>query len=382
MTPYDPVSLLTTLVAVPSVNPRGRHEPAEAAVAARFAELGRSLGLTVTTMPVLDGRPNVVVTLPGSHPTEWVLLESHLDTVELPAGQDRPTAVVAEGRVVGRGACDAKGSLAMFLAALARLAPAAGGPARVRPTVRLAAVIDEEHHYRGVLDLLDRPAAPLSDCLGAVVGEPTGLEVVAAHKGVIRCRVVADGPGGHSSLGQQADNPVVAVARAIAILDHHAGSLVGPSSTPLVSGGTLAVTMVTGGLGENSIPPRCEAVLDRRLAPGEDATASWRAIRDLLAAQAPQVRVTEPHVVDPSLATDPDLPFVRSLLATVGRHGGSTDAVGASWGSDASKIAARGVPTVVWGPGSIEQAHTDGEYVEITQLERGTAMLMDFLRSL
>lgn len=372
----DPVAVLCELVAIPSVNPRGRAEPAEAAAAARLADFGRQLGAEVELTEVRDGRPNVILTVPGSTPG-WVLLESHLDTVELPAGVEVPSATVADGRVVGRGACDAKGPLAVMLASLARLVRS-GVP---HPTVRLAGVVDEEHHFRGVLHLLDRLDAHLADCRGAVVGEPTQLEVVTAHKGVMRCRVEADGPGGHSSLGHTAVNPIVSVARAISELHAHAADLVGGSTTPLVGGGTLAVTMVSGGLGENSIPPACSAVLDRRLAPGEDAEQSWHAIRDLLADRVPQVRVAPAHTVDPSLCTDPDNPFVRALLATVGEHGGRADSVGANWGSDASKIAARGVPTVVWGPGSIAQAHTDGEYVEIDQLRRGVAMLTAFLQA-
>lgn len=381
----DPVALLTELIAIPSVNPRGRPEPAEAAAARQVAAWGRHLGLEVRTTDVVDGRPNVVLTLPGRDPSAgWVLLESHLDTVELPAGIGPPVAVVDAGRVAGRGACDAKGAVATMVAALARLAP--GGPAApvVGPTIRLAAVVDEEHHYRGVLALLAELESDglLPSCRGAVVGEPTGLTVVAAHKGVLRCRLVAEGPGGHSSLGHAADNPVVSLARAITVLDQHAAGLVGPSASPLVSGGSLAVTMIGGGLGENSIPPRCEAVLDRRLAPGEDPAVAWRAIRDLLAAHAPTVRVEPAHTVDPSLCTDPGHPFVRALLAVTAAGGGRPDPIGASWGSDASKLAARGIPAVVWGPGSIDQAHTDGEFVGIDQLERGVVMLVEFLRSL
>ncbi|MEU8872223.1 M20/M25/M40 family metallo-hydrolase [Streptomyces javensis] len=127
---------------------------------------------------------------------------------------------VRDGRLYGRGACDAKGPPAAFLSALARIAASGRPPER---TVVLAGVIDEEHRYRGVTHLLgpdgetdttgdgsDRSAAR---CAGAVVGEPTSLALVVAHKGVMRCRIVATGPSGHSSLPEGRVNPVETATR-------------------------------------------------------------------------------------------------------------------------------------------------------------------------
>jgi len=160
-------TLLRDLVAIPSVNPRDGTGPGEAAVAAYVRDWLAGRGIAAELTEVLPGRPNVVAVVPGRDPRA-ILLESHVDTVETDGMTVDPHAGdVHDGRLYGRGACDAKGPLTAFLLAVAELA---AGPPPPR-TVVLAAVADEEHRYRGVLSLLDG----LSRVDAAVVGEPTGL---------------------------------------------------------------------------------------------------------------------------------------------------------------------------------------------------------------
>lgn len=183
--------LLRDLVRIPSVNPRGGPgDGGETAVAEYVRDWLRRRGVRAELYEVLPGRHNVVAVVPGRS-AETVLLESHLDTVETDGMTVDPYAgEIRDGRLYGRGACDAKGPLAAFMLAVAELA-AGEPPPR---TVVLAGVCDEEHAYRGVLHLLDTLAD--RSVVGAIVGEPTGLVPAVAHKGSSATRSVRGaGPG-------------------------------------------------------------------------------------------------------------------------------------------------------------------------------------------
>lgn len=373
----DPVDLLRQLILIPSVNPRDRAEPAETPLAEFVRDWAHAQGFPAELHEVIDGRHNVVVTVPGADPARAVLLETHLDTVELPVGVVTPEVTVDEATVRGRGACDAKGPLACFMAAISEF--------RVSPppvTVRLAAVIDEEHHYKGVTGLLADGSLGGEDYVGAIVGEPTDTRVVAAHMGVIRCRIHASTRGGHSSLGHLQPNAVVAVSEAILALHRNADAILNASTNPLLSRGSLAVTRIEGGEGDNVIPAHCVAVVDRRLAPGETPEEVLGSMRAILSRDCPGVTIDEPFTLDIALDTDPASTWVRRSTSALTGPPHPADPVGAGWGSGASKIAAAGIECIVWGPGSIAVAHTDQEHIPVAQLSWATDRLAEFLRAL
>ncbi|MFC3996094.1 M20/M25/M40 family metallo-hydrolase [Nocardiopsis sediminis] len=369
----DVVDLVSDMVRIPSINPRGRPEPAETPLAEFVAGWARAHGMHAELREVQDGRCNVVVTLPGDGP-ETLLLETHLDTVEV-EGMSVPAHEpgVRAGLLYGRGACDAKGPLAVFLAAMADLA--AAGP---RPyTVVLAGVVDEEHLYRGVVALRDYGLDPV----GAIVGEPTSLRLVTAHKGCMRCRITTRGPGGHSSEPWGKTN---AIAFAAEVVDHLAGehaARLDADVRPLVGPPSLAVTMIEGGSGPNVLPDRAVITIDRRTVAGEDPHEVWAALRAELVQRWPEgLEVAEPHVVDYALQTDPDLPLVREFAGALAAAELNPSARGVGHGTDASKIALDGVPCVVFGPGSIAQAHMPDEYVPVADLHTARSVLVDVLR--
>ncbi len=260
---------------------------------------------------VLPGRPNVVATVPGRDP-RMVLLESHLDTVETGGMAIDPFAgTVRDGRLYGRGACDAKGPLAAFMLALAELA--AGDPPPYG--VVLAGVVDEEHAYRGVLGLL----ADLADAsvVGAIVGEPTGLVPATAHKGCVRYTVRTLGKAGHSSRPDEAVNAVTLMAR---VIDHIAGTAPDVASHPLLGPATRCVTRIRGGEGPNTIPGHCEIEIDRRTLPGEEPLDVWKRDREELTALIPGgIEADEPFTVDYALDT-PATARYRPLCAVLWRR--------------------------------------------------------------
>lgn len=369
----DVRDLLSDLIRVPSVNPRERAEPAETPLAGHVAEWAEGEGMDVRLVDVLDGRRNVVVTVPGDT-AEAVLLETHLDTVEVEGMTVDPfRPAVQDGLMYGRGACDAKGPLAAFMAALAELRR--GGP---RPhTVVLAAVVDEEHRYRGVQSLREEriPA------LGAVVGEPTSLRMVTAHKGSVRCWISSHGPGGHSSEPWDRHNPIGTIAEVVRYLHTEYVPALDGLARPLVGSPSLAVTMMGGGSGPNVLPESATIHVDRRTVAGEDPREVWQELRTELRTRWPDaVEVAEPAVLDYALETDENDPFVQAFAEVLREAGHDGTAKGVGHGTDASKLALDGVPSLVFGPGAIAQAHTPAEFVPLDELDAAAGIMQRMLR--
>jgi acetylornithine deacetylase len=373
------VDLLTELVSIPSVNPRGRAvsaaDPGEAALARYVTGWLTERGVQVSMHEALPGRPNVLGIVPGRRP-ELLVFEAHLDTVEVTGMTVDPfAATVRDGRMYGRGTCDAKGSLAAFLLALAELA--AGEPPPV--SVALAATADEEHHYRGVLAMLDEFAARGIDCVGAIVGEPTGLAMATAHRGVVRLTVRVQGRSGHTSRPEEALN---AIALAAGLVERIETVPPTPTPHPLLGPAVRSVTRIVAGNGPNIIPGECEFDIDRRTLPGETPEQVCADLaRELSQIAAEHVRADAPHTVDYPLDTEPDCPLVQTLGESLAHHRLPAEPIGVPFCSDASKFARQGIDAVVFGPGSIADAHTAEESVDLAEVLTATRLMVEVARS-
>ncbi|MEV0640034.1 M20 family metallopeptidase [Streptomyces sp. NPDC050619] len=374
--------LLRALVAIPSVNPRdGEGDGGESAVARWVLDWLARRGIRAALHEVLPGRCNVVAVVPGREASA-VLLESHLDTVETDGMTVGPyDGRVRDGRLYGRGACDAKGPLAAFMLAAAELAE--GEPPL--HTVVLAGVCDEEHAYRGVLrlladleDLEDLPG--VGTFVGAIVGEPTDLVPATAHKGVVRYTVRTTGRAGHSSRPAEAVNAVSLMAPVIAHLETTAPP---PPAHPLLGTATRCVTRIRGGTGPNTVPGSCEVDVDRRTLPGEDPMEVWRQDRaELTALGGAPVAVDEPFTVDYALDTPPGSPVVAALCQALTDEGRPGAVQGMPFGTDASKLARAGIPSVVFGPGSVTDAHSADESVALTDVALAARTITTTVRRL
>ena len=205
----DTVEILRELVAIPSVNPMGRHDltsVGEARLTDYLADRLTALGLSVQRQTIAPGRDNLLARLDGDPPAErgggLLLLDAHQDTVPADNMTIEPwSPTLREGRLYGRGACDVKGGMAAMIAAVARLA--AERPAGM-PTILLSCPADEEYQSLGSAGVdrglagRETPEMPrLPDA--AIVAEPTGLDVIVAHKGLIRWFCHTRGRAAHSS---------------------------------------------------------------------------------------------------------------------------------------------------------------------------------------
>jgi acetylornithine deacetylase/succinyl-diaminopimelate desuccinylase family protein len=369
----DVIDLLARLVAVDSVNP-AYGGPGEAGVAAVVAAFFAAIGLETWRQPVHPGRENVVAVLPGRDRSRRVVLEAHMDTVSA-AGMRVPPfePVVRDGRLHGRGACDTKAGLAAMMQAVADLHAAGIVPPC---DVWVAAVVDEEHAYTGVLAVVDGLAAE-----GAVVAEPTSLRIVTATKGVLRFRVRVTGRAAHSSRPELGASAVSAAARLVLALDEAHASLAS-GVHPLLGRATGSVGTIDGGVQVNIVPESCVLTVDRRLLPGEapaDVLADYGRLVERVVAAGPCRATVEPMLVDDALETPASAPIVRAAAAAASALGLDPEPLGVPYGSDASKFSRHGIPAIVFGPGSIDLAHAADEWVPVAEVEAAVRFYRELL---
>lgn len=378
MTDDRVVALLERLVAIESVNRAYPGGVGEAAMADAVADWARAAGFRVERQEVTPGQDNVLVTLDAPRATGTLLFEAHMDTVALAPMPDALDPVVRDGRVHGRGACDTKGSLAAMMVAMERLREQR---AELAVNVALLAAVDEEHAFTGVLRYIasDAPAS------AAVVGEPTDLRLVVAHKGCVRGEIVTGGRAAHSSEPHLGISAIDAMADVLVALRALPADL-GRRAHPLLGTPTFSVGLIAGGTGVNVVPDRCAITYDRRTLPGEWADAVLAELDAALdrareVRQDARIERPAPLLVDDALDTAPDSPLAVAAGRACAETGLDATPVGVSYGSDASKLQAlRAIPAIVFGPGSIAQAHGADEYVPIAHLHRAVDFYMGIAR--
>lgn len=371
---------LQDYVAIPSVNPMGRDDlPAETTGERRYAEhlreQLRSLGLDAELVGRGE-RLSVVAEARSCGATETLLVASHLDTVPVDGMDIDPFDPRVEGGLLfGRGSCDTKSGMAALVAALERVL----ARGRLRRNLIVVGEADEEFGSQGVADVL---ASLTGREPGWVLAtEPTGLHVVTHHKGIALVRLAARGRAGHSSDPDAGRNAIVALARAVLALEELRQVLAGHKD-PKLGPATLSVGMLGGGHAPNIVPDAAWLVADRRLLPGEDGAQVRGEIEaTLLDHRVHDVVVEQCQVAKGPLATPPEHRAVRACQAALAGAGLSTEARSVAFATDAGLFAEAGWPAVVMGPGSIAQAHTAREFVELAQVESMSEVFVRLLES-
>ncbi len=377
--PSPVVRLLCELIARPSVNPAFLPEndarAGEARVGTFVAEAGRRAGLAVEHQPALPGRSNVVLRYqPAGEVQRRVVLAPHLDTVGSLDGSDeifRPR--VENERVWGRGACDTKGSVAAMLSALFELAARPGRPRHTE--IEFVGFVDEE-----VCQMGSRAWVKAGGRANlAVVGEPTRLAVVTAHKGDVWARLETTGRAAHGACPHRGRNAIRAMARVVELLEGVYSQELKKRTHPLLGHPTINVGTIQGGSQPNIVADKCRIEIDRRMLPGETEAGVKREILRFLGKHGLRVSFGGVKgVPEPPLETDPDHPMVRQFLRATGRR----RVEGVHYFCDAAVIAGGGTPCVVFGPGDIAQAHTAREWIGVESLETGARLLGRFLDTL
>lgn len=383
----DVVETLCELVRIPSVNPMGRDvsgdEFYEHRMTERLEAFFSQLGLPFETQEVEPNRSNIVARVEGSDQT--IAFEAHQDTVPVDGMTIPPwTPEVKDGRVTGRGSCDIKGGMACMLSAVARLVEER--PAGM-PTILMACSVNEEHGYSGATDMAKLWASGESSLVprkpdAVIVAEPTLLNVVVAHKGVSRWKIKTGGRACHSSMPDKGDSAVYHMARVLQLLEAYARDVVGTlGNHHLLSGPTFSVGVISGGISVNTVPDSCVIEVDRRVMPKEDPLEARQHVIDFLSdrlgASVP-IEHEAPFIASGGLSDDNNGSLAAQLREVATAHGGPGELIGVPYGTDAPAFGNIGCPAVVFGPGSIEQAHTCDEWVAIDQLQTATEIYYQF----
>ena len=303
-----------------------------------------------------------------------VVLSGHTDVVPVDGqawSSDPFQAEIRDGKLFGRGACDMKGFIAVVLAQAE-----AFSRARLRSPIHVALSFDEEVGCLGIAPLLRDLAEAGIQPDGCVVGEPTSMEMVTAHKGgrVYRCTV--HGRAAHSSLTPRGVNAIEYAARVISFIQDLSWreEAQGPRLDGLdVPFSTISTNMISGGNGKNIIPARCEFFFDYRYVPGKPPEEFIEQIRAYIAEHLePRMKRAHPQAgVELELTGSiPGLsPEEQSGIAELARALlGPRPSAKVSYGTEAGFFQQAGIPSIVCGPGSIEHAHKADEFVPLAQL--------------
>lgn len=378
------IQLLKELIAIDSVNPSLVPGAAgEAAVARAIAEAMRELGLTVEIQDVAPGRPNVVGTLPGRAAGRSLMFCGHIDTVGV-SGMKAPfDPVDNDGRIYGRGSQDMKSGVAAMIDA-ARVISESGGLAA--GSIVVACVVDEEHASIGADALVTRWRAD-----GAVVTEPTDLQVAIAHKGFEWVEIETEGLAAHGSRPRDGRDAIRLMARVLNGLDAIDRGLQSGRSHALLGTASLHASLIEGGRELSSYPDRCHLQMERRTIPGEAPGAAFREVEDLLTrlrAEDPDFKggcksmfARSPY----EIAATHDLPqaMLRAVSATAPPHLRTPAPIGMSFWTDAAILGDAGIPSILFGPTGAG-LHSVEEWVDaqsvLTCRDALVALARDFCR--
>lgn len=348
--------MLRDLIAIPSVT------GSEGLIRGYLERKFREMGLATEAQHVDTDRYNVVGKT-GDGPI-GLMLCSHQDVI--PALDEAKwhtppfSPVFLDGRVYGRGATDAKGPLAAMMEAVARVA------GRVDGCAAIAAVVEEETaRSLGARRLLEQhvPAQ-------AVIGEPTGLAVGVAHKGAIWPTITVHGRAAHGSTPGEGKNAIGGMARVLGMLEDY-GKQVSAIGDPFLGPASSEVTVIRGGDRVNVIPEQCTVCLDRRLVSSETVDGAFEDLRRQVEAFAKESGLQVDVCLDssyPSASIGEGEPIVRTTLAALADAGVPGVVRGFPAGCDMWAFRALDIPTVVLGPGNMEQAHVIDEYLDLRQL--------------
>lgn len=377
------VALLSSFIETPSINPAFQTEqddPAhfgEAALAEVLKCWLDEAGLDCSIDEVLPGRPNLIARLAGRTGQMRMIWEGHLDTVQV-TGMPAPFLPRFEGdRLYGRGAVDDGASIVAFMLAMRALK--ATPPAA---DVDFVAAMDEEFSYLGIRHHLAREERY---DLG-VAGEPTSLQVVRACKGTVRWWIDIEGRNAHTAKPEEGLNGIT-IARHI--LDLYDTEMSRRQDThPLLGRPTLTCTAIEAGVGPNTVPAACRMRFDYRYLPSEtgaEVHADFKALALSALTAYPEAWIVVGHPFVDSSAMDvaPESEIVRHMSRVCEAYALDPAPVGVPYGSDATKMVdIGGIPTIIFGPGSIDQAHAIDEYAEIEPILKAARMLVDLAHGL
>lgn len=353
------ISLTQELIRFDTVNPPGN----EAACAAFLAERLADGGFRVDSHEFAPGRPSLVARLDDGAESLPLCFTGHIDTVPLgtaPWTKDPFAAEIEGDKLFGRGASDMKSGVAAIVIAaleLSKVAPRRAG-------IKLIITAGEETSCQGAFHLAQHPEH-LGRGGALIVAEPTSNYPYIGHRGVLWLEARSRGKAAHGSMPEQGDNAIYKAARAITSLENIAFR----TRHPILGEPSLNVGTFTGGQNINSVPDDARFTIDLRTVPGQTAEALEGEIQSRVG-DAVGLRRLQAHE---AVASDPAHPWIRQVFAVVANLlGRPITPKGAPYFTDASALtpALGNPPTVILGPGELEQAHKTDEFCFLRRIEQ------------
>ena len=373
----DARALARALVRIDSRNPRlSPGGPGETACVALLRDVLDAWGFRTEVHEAAAGRPNLIARVGEARGGRALMLSGHVDVVGVEGMTHEPFAAEErDERLYGRGAADMKGGVAAMCAAAWQ---AARGALAGEVVVAIAA--DEEYESIGTRAVLERGIR--ADA--AVVGEPTSLGVMPAHRGFVWVEVVVHGRAAHGSRWDVGVDAIRHTGLLLAELDRIDAEELPRRTHPLLGRASLHASTIDGGIGMSTYPDRCVLRLERRTLPGEgdgDAMEEVRraceAVRRRRAGFAADVSVLMSQ--GPSDVST-EAPVVRALREAL-RECAERDVVaGMSAWTDAALLNAAGIPAICFGPGDISLAHAAEEYIPLPEIDRAASVLASLAR--
>jgi acetylornithine deacetylase len=349
----------------------------EAAMAELLGKLLSSWGAKITVQEISAGRPNFIATFEGRGAQRSLMLEAHSDTVSVDGMAIPPfEPTVRDGRLYGRGACDTKGSMAAMLLGIREVLER---DSKLPVTLHFVSTCNEELGATGAHELMKRGFRVDA----AVVGEPTDLAIVHAHKGALRFRIQTHGVAAHSSDPSRGVNAISQMRAVLEALELRVIPSLAQTKHPLLGSPTLSVGTIHGGTQVNVIPALCEIEVDRRLVPGESRDAARaQIVRELTALKQKDANFEfecEGIEYYPPLEQDKESAVARLVAVACRKVLGDARFTTAPWGANSGVFGQAGIPCVLFGPGSVAQAHTKDEFIELEQVVKAAQVYAEII---
>jgi len=370
--------LLQDLIRIPSVNPDNT-APDQAGVTGEklMADFLKNyledLGAEVTLEEIQANRPNLIARFAPLDGRPRILLGPHLDTVGVENMTIDPfSAEIRDGKIWGRGSSDTKGPMAAMLTGLKENKNILHD---LPVAVDFVAFMGEEASQHGSKHFAQHHAA---EYRFAIVGEPTSMHVVHTTKGSLWATLSAAGVAAHSSQPHLGENAILKLAKSLILLQETLHPTLAAYTHSILGPSTINIGTISGGTRPNIVPDQACAEIDIRQTPElHSSGGALQLLRETIAQLRLPLAIDYAHE-NPPMETDIENPFIQRLLAT-DPH---TKLTGAPWFSDAAHLSAAGLPSICIGPGSIAQAHTKDEFIDLEKFREGEVFFTNFIRSL
>jgi len=375
--PGDARALARALVRIDSRNPSLAPDgPGESACVATLREVLDAWGFRTEVHDAVPGRPNLLARVGAARGGRTLMLSGHLDVVGVEGMTHAPfDGTERDGRLYGRGAADMKGGIGAMCAAAWQAAREV-----LTGEIVLAVTADEEYESIGTRAMLDRGVR--ADA--AIVGEPTCLDVMPAHRGFVWIEIVVSGRAAHGSRWDLGVDAIRHAGLLLAELDRVDAEELPARTHALLGRASLHASTIEGGIGMSTYPDRCVLRIERRTLPGETgedavaevrrACASVRARRPAFASEVSLLMAQGPSDVAAGA------PVVRALGDALREQGEAVRLSGMSAWTDAALLNAAGIPAICFGPGDISLAHAAEEYIPLPEIDRATSVLATLAR--